>query len=239
MVSISGSKKLKRQMAPMFWGINRKNKRFVIAPRPGPHPRQRSIPLAVFLRDVLGVVYTLREAKAAIYSGSLKVDGRVRKSLHYGVGLMDVIQLDNSQNIYRMLPRKGKLLRPLSIPPEESTKKLVKITSKVTIRGGQSSLGFHDGRTIISDVECKVGDSCLLEVPEQKILDVIRLESGCQVLIIKGVNAGESGRVESVEAGTFILPRRVVLKLEGRSIEIPTDAVMATGGDKPVIQVGE
>ncbi|MEK6930307.1 MAG: 30S ribosomal protein S4e, partial [Thermoproteota archaeon] len=30
MVSISGSKKLKRQMAPQFWGIGRKDKRFVI-----------------------------------------------------------------------------------------------------------------------------------------------------------------------------------------------------------------
>jgi len=29
MGSIAGSKKLKRQMAPMFWGINRKEKRFV------------------------------------------------------------------------------------------------------------------------------------------------------------------------------------------------------------------
>ena len=30
MVSISGSKKLKRQMAPQFWGIARKDKRFVV-----------------------------------------------------------------------------------------------------------------------------------------------------------------------------------------------------------------
>jgi len=30
MGSIAGSKKLKRQMAPTFWGINRKENRFVI-----------------------------------------------------------------------------------------------------------------------------------------------------------------------------------------------------------------
>ncbi len=35
MVSISGSKKLKRQMAPQFWGIARKDKRFVITVKPG------------------------------------------------------------------------------------------------------------------------------------------------------------------------------------------------------------
>jgi len=53
MGSIAGSKKLKRQMAPMFWGINRKENRFVITVRPGSHPNNNSIPTAVLLRDTL------------------------------------------------------------------------------------------------------------------------------------------------------------------------------------------
>jgi len=73
MVSISGSKKLKRQMAPQFWGITRKNKRFVITVRPGPHKKNHSIPTAVFLRDTLKIVTSLREAKTAIYSGKIKI----------------------------------------------------------------------------------------------------------------------------------------------------------------------
>ena len=43
MVSIAGSKKLKRQMAPQFWGITRKNKRFVITVKPGPHKKNFAI----------------------------------------------------------------------------------------------------------------------------------------------------------------------------------------------------
>ena len=92
MVSISGSKKLKRQMAPQFWGITRKNKRFVITVKPGSHKKNHSIPTAVFLRDTLRIVTTLREAKTSIYSGSVKVDGIVRKSLHHSIGLMDVVE---------------------------------------------------------------------------------------------------------------------------------------------------
>ena len=84
MVSISGSKKLKRQMAPLFWGIGRKDKRFVVTVRPGPHPKGQSIPSAVFLRDTLKIVGSLREAKSAIYSGGVRVDGVVRKSLQIG-----------------------------------------------------------------------------------------------------------------------------------------------------------
>ena len=54
-------------MAPMFWGINRKEKRFVITVRPGSHPKNNSIPTAVLLRDTLKKVKTLREAKSSIY----------------------------------------------------------------------------------------------------------------------------------------------------------------------------
>ena len=58
MGSIAGSKKLKRQMAPTFWGINRKEKRFIITVRPGSHPKSNSIPTAVLLRDTITVSYT-------------------------------------------------------------------------------------------------------------------------------------------------------------------------------------
>ena len=93
MVSISGSKKLKRQMAPTFWGITRKDKRFVVTVKPGPHPKNNSIPTAVLLRDTLKLVTTLREAKSTIYDGKVTIDGIKRKSLHHGIGLMDVIEL--------------------------------------------------------------------------------------------------------------------------------------------------
>ena len=73
MVSISGSKKLKRQMAPQFWGITRKDKRFVITVKPGPHKKSYSVPTAVFLRDMSNIVTSLREAKTAIYSGRVKL----------------------------------------------------------------------------------------------------------------------------------------------------------------------
>lgn len=241
MVSIAGSKKMKRQMAPAFWGITRKKKRFVVAPRPGPHPKDWSVPSAVLLRDMLGVVYTLREAKAAIYGGRVKVDGVVRKSLHHGVGLMDVVELDGMESAYRMVPMKGKLLQALNTPGQDASKKIVKVTSKTTIKGGRTALGTHDGRTIIiSDQDdVRVGDSCLLEVPSQNILEIIPMRAGCQALVIKGANAGESGTISSMEEGTFSLPRRAVMELGGRSIQIPADAVIATGKQEPAIQVSQ
>ncbi|MCA9812624.1 MAG: 30S ribosomal protein S4e [Nitrosarchaeum sp.] len=237
MVSISGSKKLKRQMAPQFWEISRKDKRFVVTVRPGPHKKAYAIPTAVFLRDMLKIVTSLREAKASIYSGKVKIDGVVRKSLHHAIGLMDVVELENTSDVYRLVPMQGKLLRPLKINESEKGKKLVRVTSKTTISKGRMQIGFHDGRSIISDIQVSVGDTCLIQIPEQKILEVIKLEPGCQALVTRGINAGQIGKIESIEEGTFILPKRAVLALEERKIEIPEDVIMAIGKEKPTITI--
>ena len=237
MVSIAGSKKLKRQMAPLFWGITRKDKRFVITVKPGPHKKNYSIPTAVFLRDTLKVVTSLREAKTAIYSGKVKIDGVVRKSLHHAIGLMDVIELENVSDIYRLVPTEGKILKPIKIKESEKDKKLVSVTSKTTINKGKLQIGFHDGRSIITDTKMSVGDTCLIQIPDGKILEVIKLEGGSHGLVTRGVNSGQIGKIETIEEGTFILPKRVILSLGDKKIEIPADIIMTIGKEEPIIQI--
>ena len=237
MVSIAGSKKLKRQMAPQFWGINRKNKRFVVTVRPGPHKKEFAIPTAVFLRDTLKIVESLREAKSAIYGGRVKIDGVVRKSLHHAIGLMDVVELQDVSEVYRLVPTDGKILKPVKINESEKSKKIVRVASKTTIKDGKTQIGFHDGRSVISDTKVNVGDSCLIQIPDQKILDVLKLEKNAHVLVTRGVNAGQIGKVETIESGTFILPKRILLSLGERKIEIPSDVVMVIGKEEPVIQI--
>ena len=237
MVSIAGSKKLKRQMAPQFWGITRKDKRFVITVKPGPHKKSDSVPTAVFLRDMLSIVTSLREAKASIYSGKVKVDGVVRKSLHHAIGLMDVVELQNVPDIYRLVPTEDKLLKPIKINESEKSKKLVRVTTKTTLKKGKPQIGFHDGRSIISDTKVDIGDTCLIKVPEQVIIEVIKLEAGCQGLVTRGSNAGQIGKIQTIEKGTFILPKRVIVSLKDREIEIPADIIMPIGKEEPIIQL--
>jgi len=237
MVSIAGSKKLKRQMAPLFWGITRKDKRFVVTVKPGGHKKDHSIPSAVFIRDTLKLASTLREAKSVVYGGKVKVDGIIRKSIHHGIGLMDVVELEGLSEIYRLVPKDLTVLKPILIKDAEKTKKLLKVTKKVTIKGKKIQLGFHDGRTLISDAKVNVGDTCLVQVPDTKIVDIIKLEKGAQVVVTSGVNVGKMGRIEEIKEGTFVLLKRALVDIGDRQIEIPTDLVMAVGKDKPVIQI--
>ena len=237
MGSIAGSKKLKRQMAPMFWGINRKEKRFVITVRPGSHAKNNSIPSAVLLRDTLKKVKTLREAKSSIYGGMVKVDGVTQKSLHHSIGLMDTIELEGTTDMYRLVPKDGRILVPIKINATEKSKKLVKVKSKTTIKGGKTQIGFHDGRSIITDTNVNVDDTCLLQIPEQKILEIIKYEKNSQVIITNGINAGHIEQINEIKQGTFTLPKRISLLRDDKEIEIPVNITMVVGKEKPLIQI--
>jgi len=236
MGKMGGSTKLKRQMAPAFWQIGRKEKRFALTVSPGTHPISKSYPLAILLRDILKIVNTMREAKQVITSGEIKVDG-IRRDTHFPVGLMDVIEISSLDKVYRMVPKDGLIVTPVEIPNEERNLKLCKVTRKVTIGGKKLQYGFHDGRTLVDDQKVNVNDTCLLTIPEQKVTNTVKLEKGSTALVISGDNAGTIGKVDDIRQGTFILPKRVLVAFKERMIELPVDMVMAVGVDKPLIKI--
>jgi small subunit ribosomal protein S4e len=231
-----GDTRLKRQMAPTFWTIKRKESRFVLRVGPGPHAKVKSYPLGMILRDVLKVAATMHEAQRILTDGKVKVDGVVRRNPNLAVGLMDVVELATGQ-AFRMVPKNSTILNPISIEASESTVKLVKITSKKTIKGKKLQYGFHDGKTMISDQKFNVGETCVIQLPDVQVKDHIPFEKGATALIIKGDNAGSIGKINDIKDGIFSLPKRALVSFEDRSVEMPVEMVMVVGSDKPAIKV--
>jgi small subunit ribosomal protein S4e len=232
-----GNSRLKRQMAPSFWQIRRKESRFVVRSSPGPYKKQNSYPLAIVLRDILKVASTLREARKVLNEGTIRIDGKVVYDYTRAVGLMDVIELVKTGQTFRLVPKDSRQLVPLPIDNEEKSSKLVRVTSKTTIKMNKLQYGFHDGKTVISDLKMSVGDSCRLELPQSEIKDHIKFQKGYSGLIIGGENAGGMGKIEDIKDGLFSLPKRVVVALSERSVELPVDKVMVVGEETPIIKV--
>lgn len=237
MAKMGGDTRVKRQMAPTFWNVKRKESQFVLRVRPGGHAKTKAYPIGIILRDVLKIANTMHEAENIVRAGKVKIDGSIRKDVNFGVGLMDVMELIPTGQVFRFVSKDSKLLVPLSINPEEKLKKMIKITSKVVTAGNRLSYGFHDGRTIITDQKMRVGDTCLVESLDNKIIQHVRFETGCMALVTSGENAGSIGKVEDIRDGIFSLPRRALVSFAERSLELPVAIVMAIGSDKPLLQV--
>src|SRR6266705_1754094 len=100
-----GSRQLKRKPAPGFWPIKRKERTWAPNTRPGPHSREKSIPLVIVIREILGYARTAKEATRIISTGNVKIDGVVRRDHRFPVGLMDVLQVEGAGQIFSILPK--------------------------------------------------------------------------------------------------------------------------------------
>jgi small subunit ribosomal protein S4e len=226
MAKKGGRTTVKRQLAPTFWDINRKEGRFIQRIHPGSHSQKYAYPLGTVLRDVLKVAKTMHEAKKIVDEGKVKVDNVLRYNVNFALGLMDTIELIPSQQFYRFVPKNSLLLYPIEITEEEKAIKLVKIKTKNIVKGNKIQYTFHDGKTILSDSVYSVGDTCLIKLPELEIIQHLKLETDCLGILTRGDNAGKIGKIQEIKDGTFSLPKRAVILVESRILEIPIDAII-------------
>ena len=238
MAKKGGDTTVKRQLAPSFWKVRRKHGQFVVRTRPGPHPKAISYPLGVLLRDVLKVGQRMDEVKRMLNDGKVTVDGVVRRSVGWPVGLMDTIELIPLSQSFRLVPKDRNLLIPIPLTKQtEKNLKLVRVTLRKTIKGKKTQYGFHDGKTLIADEQYSVGDSCLIDMSNKEVKSHMKLEKGSFVLVTKGENAGATGKIEEIREGLFSLPKRTVVSFGNRSVELPVQMVMLVGAEEPIIQV--
>ena len=187
---------MKRLAAPKAIPISdKKESKWLARPSPGPHPKNRCIPLAILLRDVLKVATTMREVKKILTNRSILVDGYARTDEKFPVGLMDAVTLVPENKSYRIIVDWKARLQPTAIKPEEATRKIVKVINKHTTDGGKLMLTFHDGKNLFSDNHIAVGDSVVLQLhkgkEKAKMLSHIKLAAGAKCYISEGKHAGK------------------------------------------------
>lgn len=239
---------LKRLRAPKFWKEPKKHGKWAAKPRAGPHRQFESIPLMVVLRDVLKIAETGKEAKSIIKMGKVFVDGKARKDQKYPAGAMDVIAIQDYKSYYRIVPT-TKGLELIEIDSKEANKKICSIVGKTTVRDKKLQLNLHDGRNLIvadsggSDAAKKAtekyntGDSLLIEVPSQKILEHAKLEKGALALIAKGRNIGMLGKIEGIIVTKTKEPNKIICDLAGEKLEVIKDYIFVVGKDKPFVTI--
>jgi Ribosomal protein S4E len=239
MAKKGGDKRLKRQLAPRFWQVNRKSARFILNTMPGPHTRKFSYPIGVVLRDLLHVCSNIREVKRSLNKGLINVDGKMIRHPNFPIGLMDTLEIKPSNQSYRFVPSNGIPLFPIEINSDEKNLKLEKIKSKVTSKENLYQYCLHDGRTFLSKESYNVNDTCLIDLPKFGIKNHVQLKEGCTVIVTRGENAGNIGKVEEIKSGSFSLPKRVLVSMGEKTVELPIDIVMAIGVDSSLIQVSK
>lgn len=231
---------LKRLASPRAWKIPKKSSTWVPKPIAGKHSAEHSIPLGVALRDYLGVVDTMTEAKRVIGNREILVDGRVATSHKVPVGLMDVVSVPKLQKHYRSVIDKHGRVALAEIGAQQATWKLCRVQDKTVVSGGRLQLNLHDGRNVIvKEKNFKTGDVVKLAIPTQEIKGHYAFGQGMTALITGGAHVGEFAKVGTEE--TIRSPRPNLVNLTSGSDTYSTvkPYVFLVGKDKPEISLPE
>ena len=249
MGKMGGRRHLTRFAAPAFWPILKKEYHWVVKPSPGPHPLERSLPLLIIVREILGLAKTSREARKIIAEGHIKVDGRVRRNYKYPVGLMDVLEITKLDKWFRIIPYPVKFFKLHEISKDEAKYKLVRIENKTTVKGGHIQLNLHDGRNILIRVSDPTNpeedvyetfDTLKITVPEQDIIGHYKFEEGAIAIVVDGRNVGRVGRIVGI---TKMMKKRMnIVTLEdknGNKFQTIQDYIFVIGKENPEISLPE
>jgi small subunit ribosomal protein S4e len=237
--------RLKRNPAPSFWPIHRKEYMWVVKPSSGPHSLENCLPLTLVLRDILGAAKTKKEANMIISQGKVFVDGKARRKADFPVGLMDVISITDVDRFFRIVPsKKGLFLN--SISKKEAKFKLSRVEDKNTVQNGVQ-VALHDGSNILvkvadpknpQEVAYETFDVLKLSLPEKEVTGIIKTKEGNLAIITGGKNIGKQGRIVEIEKAEAKKRRNALVVIEdekGNRYQTILDFVFPIGETQPLI----
>lgn len=233
-----GSRHLKRYPAPKYWPIHRKTTTWTVKSDPGPYAMQNCIPLLILTREVFNLGETAKECKTLISEGNIKIDGKTRKNYKFPIGLMDVVEIPKTNQIYRILPAKIKGLIAHPITEEEKGFKLCEIKNKSLLKNGKIQLNLHDGRNINvtnSDSNYKTRDVIKISIPEQEILEHLPMKEGMSILVTAGKHIGAHGILKKIEHRFGPHASIVTLEHEDETFQTALEYAFVIGEKIPAI----
>lgn len=228
------AKKIKALNAPKAVSINRKENTWTVKTGAGPHKREDSVALGILLRDQVKIVSNLKEAKNILNKKAVKVNGVARKEYNFPVGLFDIIAIEEQELFFRVLFDKKRriILKELK---ENETNKIVKVTNKMTTKKG-IKVGTDDGRVIMTD-KANVGDSLLINLPENIIENVLELKEEAIVYITKGAHCASVGKIKEINKATARREKLVRVEVNGKEYETVSRNTVVIGDKKEEISL--
>jgi small subunit ribosomal protein S4e len=212
------SNHLKRLNSPGSWRIAKKTNTFVTKTRAGPH-NASAMPVALWLRDHMGVALTMSEVKRVLKSRAVLVNGAVCTDPRMGIGVFDIIALPSVDKYFRILRAKRGDIVSVPITAEEAQSRLCKIADKTIVKGGKIQLNLRFGANILVDTQdYKPKDSVVVSLnPENKfeVIDHFGFKEGNTAMIIGGRHSGKVGKITRIDILPGSNPNRVVLSETG------------------------
>lgn len=200
----------KRQTISKFWPIPKKGTKYLVVPS---HDKKNGIPLLIIIRDILKIAEDRREVKKILQARLVSVNEKIRKKENFSVLPFDIIKIGD-KNYELIFSNKGKF------EVRETTRKemILKVIDKKILKNKRIQLNLLYGKNILADGKVNTGDSVIIK--ENKIIKILSLEKGREVVIFAGKYKGREGKIDKIEG------KMAVLSYKNEKINVPIKNIM-------------
>jgi small subunit ribosomal protein S4e len=228
----------KRLSVPKSWPIERKESTFTVKADAGPHG-EAGVPLVIILRDVLGYVDSVKEARYALNQGTVLVNGEKSVDHRRPIGMFDILAFTQREEYYRVFPGEGGRLSLTPIDADAASSRLGKVVGKRQVKGGDFQLQLHDGTNVRVEDGSDYGtnDSVVVDNESKEIVAHFTYEEGALVTAVDGGHAGNIGTLDEVLVTAGSGPNTVHVETDDGEFETLEDYVVVidenfTGDDE-------
>lgn len=236
---MANSKHITRLAAPASWPVSRKSSKWIAKPLPGTHTLEKSMPLLIYLRDVLNVVQNAKEAKKILNQKLVLVNGTAIKEPNFAVGLFDTIKVLKYNKTYRVLLSYRGKLQLVEVSERELNTRPTKITGKTTLKNGKVQINLSNGWNFITDKDVyKVNDVLLMDTQTRKPTKHIKLAKGAVIYVTGGSHVGKTGIVDGfADEGILRKKKFILAKIADEKVKILSAEAFVMGAEQPEIKL--
>ncbi len=228
-----GKSHIKRVAAPKSWPVSRRTTKWIIRSNPGPHSLESSMPIGIFIKEILCYVKNTKETKFVLTNKQVMVNGIVRKDQKFPAGIMDVLTI-GKDNYRIMINKKGQIV-PIKIEEKEVKIYPKQVINRRTLKGNKIQVNFEDGTNLLSKEGYNKGDTVVFV--DGKIKEHLKLEKGAVVYIIGGKKVGYYGIVKEIVNNKGLQEPKVIFTKDKEDFETLQKYVFVIGKDKPIIKL--
>jgi len=166
----------------------------------------------------------------------IKVDGKIRRDPRFPLGHMDVVNIDKTNENFRMLvDTKGRFV-PHKIDTKEAGFKLCKVIRKRIGKDKVPHIVTHDGRTIrYPHPDVQINDCVKFNFADASISGIIKFQNNAIVMITGGNNIGRIGHLQSMEKHQGSYDIAHIRDASGNAFATRLTNVMVIGDSKEAV----
>ncbi len=236
---MANKKHIIKLAAPATWPIARKGTKWIAKPLPGAHTLEKGMPLIVYLRDILQIVQSNREAKRILNQKLVLVNGIAVKEPNFSVGLFDTLKILKYDKTYRVLLNQRGKLQLIEISERELYTRPAKVVGKTTLKKGKIQINLSNGWNFITEKDVyKVNDLLLMDAKTRKPVKHIKLAKNSVIYITGGSHVGKVAEVEGFsEEGPLRKKKFILAKISDQKVKVLVSEAFVIGAEQPEIRV--